>query len=250
MLLAVDIGNSNIKFGIFDNEQLVSRFSIPTKSLLTPEDLKLAVGHGLDQPIKNAIVCSVVSEADPPIAAFLEKATGNAPVFVRNDWDFGLKVDYQPLSSLGTDRLVNAFAAVEKFGAPSIVCSFGTATTFDVIDPHRELLGGVIAPGMKTMARALHLNTSQLPEIELSKPEGVLGNSTLTSMSSGIFYGHVGMVEGIIRRLNEETGVSGNVIATGGFADLIAQNTAVIDTVDPDLLLDGLRILHNKSKTS
>ena len=244
MLLTVDIGNSNIKFGIFDSEHLLSKFSIPTNSELTADALKSLVG--VEQLISNAIVCSVVPEKVQSLRDALQHAFGIEALTVSNDLDFGLKINYQPLSSIGTDRLVNSFAAVEKYGAPCIVCSIGTATTFDVVNRDRELLGGVIAPGMKTMAKALHLNTAKLPEITIEKPENVLGDSTIGSIQSGIFYGHIAMVEGMVQKIKKELDDDLKIVATGGFASLITENTTFIDIVDENLLLDGLRLLHDR----
>lgn len=246
MLLAVDIGNTSTKFGIFDGEHLSIKFSIPTICSSTRDDLISLVGGHINRSISQAIVCSVVPEAEASMCEFLMDAGADAPVFITNDLDFGLKINYQPESALGTDRLVNSFAVAEKYGVPCIICSFGTATTIDVVDRDRGLLGGIIAPGMKTMAKALAMSTAQLPEIEIEKPKSVLGNSTLTSIQSGIFYGQIGIVEGIITRFKNEIGDNPKVVATGGFASLIASNTTLVDIVDEDLLLIGLRSLHKR----
>lgn len=246
MLLAVDIGNTNIKFGVYDGERLTFKLSIPTVRQLSADGLSRVVSNKLTQPISHVIVSSVVPEIDATMHEFVMTHYGVEPVFVRNDFDFGLKINYEPLSAAGTDRLVNAFSAVEKYGLPCIVCSLGTATTFDVVNGKRELLGGVIAPGIKTMSKALHLYTAQLPEVEIGRPESVINNTTVTSIQSGIFYGYLGLVEGIISRIKKDIGDYTKVIATGGFASLIAENTAQIDIVDENLLLDGLRLLHDR----
>ncbi len=246
MLLAVDIGNSHIKFGIFDCEHLISKFSLPINRDLSLDDLRQAIGQNLDIPISGAILCSVVPDTETVLAEFLNREFEVQPILVRNDFGFGLKINYQPLSAAGTDRLVNSFAAAEKYGVPFIVCSFGTATTIDVVNADRVFLGGTIAPGMKLMSKALELYTARLPETEIEKPETVLGNTTVTSIQSGIFYGHLGMVEGIIQRIKNEIGDSPKVIASGGFASLIAVNTAQIDIVDENLTLDGLRLFYDR----
>lgn len=245
MLLAVDIGNSNIKFGIFDGDTLLSRFSIQTKRDLSVDDLTDAVGDSLELPISSAIVCSVVPEIDSTMREFLTRRL-NDPVFVRNDFDFGLKINYEPLSAAGTDRLVNSFAAVEKYGPPCIVCSFGTATTIDVVSEKRELLGGLIAPGFVTMAKALHLNAARLPEVEIVAPANVIGNTTPTSIQAGIYYSQIGLIETAVAKIKEEIVGNPKVVATGGFASMIADRSGVIDTVDENLLLDGLRILNTR----
>lgn len=246
MLLAVDIGNSNIKFGTFDSEHLLSKFSIPTNLNSTKEELTSAVDNRIDKRVADAIVCSVVPDADTSMREFLIGHGVVKPIFLTNDFDFGLKINYEPLSAIGTDRLVNAFGVAEKYGVPCIVCSFGTAMTIDAVDQNREIRGGVIAPGMKTMAKALHLNTAKLPEVEIEKPKSFLGNTTVSSIRSGIFNGQVAMAEGLIQRIKKEIGDNPKVVATGGFASLIAENAPLIDIVDENLLLDGLRLLSDR----
>jgi type III pantothenate kinase len=242
MLLAIDIGNSAIKFGLFDGETLTSKFSIPTERNATSDEIKLAVGDRLSDSIDRAIVCSVVPQVDGMMREFLRGSTGSDPIFVDNSFDFGLKINYEPLESLGTDRLVNAFAAVEKYGAPCIVCSFGTATTIDVVNADREFLGGIIAPGIDAMADALHAKAAKLPRVEVEKPERVLGNSTVESIRSGVYHGYVAMVEGLIEKVTSEVGAMTKVM-TGGNAVLVAD---IADIVDHDLVLKGLRMLKGR----
>jgi|SRR5215203_4569153 len=239
MLLAVDIGNSAIKFGLFEGETLTSKFSIPTKRDTTADEIKLSVGDRLGSSIDTSIVCSVVPEIERSMRAFLRGAAHVEPVLVDNSFDFGLKINYEPLESIGTDRLVNAFAAVATYGAPCIVCSLGTATTIDVVSADREFLGGVIAPGMDAMAEALHLKAPRLPRIEIAKPADVFGDSTPESIRSGVYYGYVAMVEGLITRLRSASGVS-RVIGTGGSSALFSTELAGIMSVDADLILSGL----------
>jgi type III pantothenate kinase len=155
-------------------------------------------------------------------------------------------VKYEPLADAGSDRLVNTFAAVEKYGTPLIVCSFGTALTIDVVNKYKVLVGGLIAPGMNTLAAALKATTSKLPEVEIAKPETVIQNTTVGSIQAGIVYGYFGMVEELLTRTKNEIGKNPKVVATGGFAALIAENTTLIDVIDDNLLLDGLRLLHNR----
>ncbi|MEP7147819.1 MAG: type III pantothenate kinase [Acidobacteriota bacterium] len=240
MLLAVDIGNTSIKFGLFDGEELTSKFSISTKRDATADEIKLAVGDRLRWPIEAAIACSVVPQVEEPIRRFLLSTTKIDPIFVNNSFDFRLKINYEPLESLGTDRLVNAFAAVEKYGAPCIICSLGTATTIDVVNDKNEFMGGIIAPGIDAMAEALHLKAARLPNVEIEKPVRMLAHSTAESIRSGVYYGYVAMVEGLITRVRTESGVA-RVVATGGNAAIFA---ACADIVEPALILNGLRLLH------
>jgi len=239
MLLAVDIGNSAIKFGLFEGGNLTSKFSIPTKRDATSDELKLAVDGRLSVSIDSTIVCSVIPEIDSAMRDFLRMVADTNPIFVNNSFDFGLKINYEPLESLGTDRLVNAFAAVEKYGSPCIVCSLGTATTIDVVNANREFLGGIIAPGLEAMAEALHLRAPRLPNIAAEKPDSLLGDSTVESIRSGVYHGYVAMVDGLIEKIKKEFGIE-RTILTGGNASVVAHDS---DTVDTDLMLIGLRIL-------
>ena len=243
MLLAVDIGNSAIKFGLFEDETLTSKFSIPTKRDSTDDEIRVAVAGRLSGPIDAAIVCSVVRGLEPAIASFLRESAGVEPTFVDNSFDFGLKINYEPLDSLGTDRLLASFAAVETYGAPCIVCSLGTATTIDMVNKDREFLGGVIAPGLEAMAEALHLKAPRLPRVDASRPPAnLIGNSTTESIRSGIFNGYVAMIEGLIDHVTREYGEASR-IATGGNARIV---TDFMDEIDPDLILHGLRMVNGR----
>ena len=249
MLLVVDIGNTLIKFGIFDSNTLLTKFSIPSLRDYTNEDILAAVGLNLDLPLENAILCSVVPEIDETVAILIAEKCGVDARVVRNDQDFGLKIKYEPLSAIGSDRLVNSFAATQKYGTPCIVCSFGTATTVDVVGVNNEFLGGIIAPGMETMAKALHLNASRLPDITIEKPPTIIANNTVDSIRSGIYFGQMGMIEGIIRRMSDDLETRPTVIATGGFAQAVEDETTVIDIVDENLLLEGLNLLFKRLYT-
>lgn len=244
MLLAVDIGNTNIKFGVYDGERLTFKLSIPTSRELSPEALSRVVAGRISSRVSSTIVSSVVPEIDAAMREFLGSEFRVNPVFVANDFDFGLMINYQPLTDAGSDRLVNTFSAVEKHGAPCIVCSFGTALTLDVVDAERTLIGGLIAPGMSTLATALKMTTSKLPEVEIKLPDTVIQNTTVGSIQSGIVYGYFGLFERLISEVKREIGDSSKVIATGGFASVIAENTSQIDVVEENLLLDGLQLLH------
>lgn len=247
MLLAVDIGNSRIKFGLFDGEQLVSKLSFPTIRDITAEGLTKAIADKLFQGVKAAIVSSVVPEINSAMLSFISTQLNVEPLLVTNNLNFGMQINYFPLEDAGSDRLVNTFSAVEKYGAPCIVCSFGTALAIDVIDGDRVLKGGLIAPGMNTLATALKLTTSRLPEIKIERPSTVIQNTTVGSLQSGIVYGYFGLVDGLLSAIKKEVGDSLKVIATGGFASMIAENTSQIDIVDPDLMLDGLCRLYRRS---
>lgn len=250
MLLAIDIGNSFTKFGVFDGDKLASKLSIPTIKSATADDVEKAVGNNLLHDIAAVIVASVVPESEHEFIAYIERRFNTRPLFVDTSFDFGLVVRYKTISTLGVDRLISASAAAIKYGVPCIVCSFGTATTIDAVNSDREYLGGIIAPGMNTMAEALHLRASKLPEAEITRPASIIGDSTATSIQSGIFYGHVSLVEGLISRMVAELGEKPQVIATGGFADKIANECKRIQIVDENLVLEGLQVIHEMSRKS
>ncbi len=192
--------------------------------------------------MRRVVVASVVPELRDAYRRYAE-SLGTEAVFVDNAFDFGLTIKYDPPESVGVDRLVAAFAAVEKYGAPCLVCDFGTATTIDAVNSKGEYLGGIIAAGMNLLADALFQKTSKLPRIEIAKPEKVIGDSTVNAIQSGTYFGYLGLVDGIIGRMTDELGETPRVIATGGFAGIIAEAAECIQTVDDNLMLDGLRLL-------
>ncbi len=167
--------------------------------------------------------------------------------FVDYTFDLGLKILYESPKDIGADRLVDAFAAVEKYGKPCIVCDFGTATTIDVVNERSEYLGGIITPGLSVLADTLFQKTSKLPKVEVKKPEKVIGNSTVTSIQSGIYHGYIGLVDGILQKMINELGEKPQIIATGGLAALIAENSDLITIVDETLMLEGLRLIYKKT---
>jgi type III pantothenate kinase len=248
MLLSIDIGNSFIKFGLFDRDRLVSRFTIPTVRTQTADEIFSLIRDEIHCEISSVIVSSVVPELKNALIEFGEKFSPRAPIFVDVNFDFGLKILYHPPENLGVDRIVAAFAASEKYGAPVIVCDFGTATTIDAVNAKREFLGGIITPGIRTMLESLFLRTSKLPNVELKKPESVFGNSTTAAIQAGVFYGGVGLTKGILRRMIGELGEKPKVVATGGFAKLIAENCDLIEIVDENLMLEGLRRTYVRMK--
>ena len=246
MLLAIDIGNSSTKIGVFDNGVILKRLIIPTIRSKTADQLYVSVEEDLKHQFSAIVVSSVVPELNDAFRELGENYFNRTPFFVDNSLDFGLTIKYSPPENLGIDRLVAAFAAARKYGAPVIVCDFGTATTIDAVNAANEYLGGIITPGMNTLSEALFIKTSKLPRVEIRKPETVIGGSTVHSIQAGIFYGYIGLTEGILRRMIAELGEQPKVIATGGFAALIAENCDLIETVDENLMLDGLRLIYEK----
>jgi len=249
MLLALDIGNSRIKIGVFDGNSLHSKLALPTGIIGSEPETTAALEtiSGLD--IDAAVACSVVPSLDRAVATFLKDKFQVGPYFVRNTDDFGLDIRYEPIEAAGTDRLVNCFAAAELYSVPCIVCSFGTATTIDVIDGQRVLRGGLIAPGMRTSIKALELAAERLPDVEIELPRSLVGNTTATSIQSGIYYAQIGLIETAVSRIRAEVGSDAKVIATGGFASLFAFENGLIDIWDEDLTLTGLRLLNDRRRS-
>jgi type III pantothenate kinase len=244
MLLAVDIGNTSIKFGLFDGDEIASTHIIPTVRNSTAADIAAATDAWLPGNLSAAIVSSVVPELDATIVEFLEN---RAPTFalVRATDDLGLAHNF-PIDDAGTDRLVNAFAAAELHGVPCVVIAFGTATAIDAISRERGHLGGLIAPGPATSAKALGLVASKLPEVEIAEPPFVIATTTENAIQAGIFYSQIGLVESAVAHIKNEIGCDAKVVATGGFAPLIAAKCRSIDLVEPNLTLLGLKMLYSR----
>jgi type III pantothenate kinase len=243
MLLAIDIGNTSTKFGVFDNDSLTVKLSIPTKRKYDATDIAEALGSRLDTAIDTAIGCSVVPEANAAVTEYLLRNLNLTMRFVKSTDNFRLSIDF-PVDSFGTDRLVNSYAAAEKYGSPVIVVSLGTATTIDVVDAERRYCGGLIAAGMRTSAKALSRNAAQLPEVAVEKPERLIATTTDSAIRSGVFYGHIAMLEGLLRRVKSEMpAATPVVVATGGFAELLSPEIKDIEIVDTNLTLDGLRMI-------
>jgi type III pantothenate kinase len=243
MLLAIDIGNTSTKFGIFENKTLINRISFSTVRTQTAEDIRSQT------PVKSfqgIIISTVVPELKNAYREFAEKFFDLKPIFVDNTFDFGLEIKYYPPENVGVDRIVAAYAAAEKYGKPCVVCDFGTATTIDAVNSKSEYLGGTISPGIQTFSEALFSKTSQLPKVEIEKPSSVFGNTTVKSIQAGIYFGYIGLVDKIIVQMIEELCESAKIVATGGYAELIAEGSGKIETVDENLMLEGLCSIYEK----
>lgn len=255
MFLAIDIGNSLIKFGTYNGTELVDRFTISTKLDYTVEELAFDRFHVLDDQFiqlkfDSVYVSSVVPKLNKVIEQLCTKLFKLKAVFVNTTMDLGLTINYEPKTSLGNDRLVGMFSASKTYGTPFIVCSFGTATTIDAVSERSEFLGGLILPGMGTMADSLKRRTAKLPVVRIRKPESLLGNSTESAIAAGIFYAQIAAVEGIVKRIRNERFSSAKkvkIVATGGFSGLIGQHSSIFDKVDENLVLDGLRLISEKA---
>jgi type III pantothenate kinase len=246
MLLTIDIGNSSTKFGIFDGTELVRKFSLPTRRDETAAAVFARIGERIPAAVSSIVIATVVGELVETYRTLGETFFGTEPYFADHGFDYGFEINYFPPQSCGADRLVGAFAAVEKYGRPVIVCDFGTATNIEVVNGKGIYLGGVITPGIDTLAAALFEKTSKLPNVELFKPEKAIGNSTVSAIRSGIYFGYIGLVDGIIRRLLGELDEDAKIISTGGFAGLIAEESKYVGIIEENLILEGLRLIDEK----
>lgn len=261
MLLAIDVGNSNTSLGVFEGESLRCEVRLATHRDWTRDEFAILLERALAlqgvafQAIDGAILASVVPPVTEPIRAAIMRYAGVEALVVGPGTDSGMPVLYNPPSDVGADRIVAAVAAHRRYAraepsaAPSavIIVDFGTATTFDVVSPTPEYLGGVIAPGVAISADALFRRAAKLPRVDVVRPAQVVGRNTVGAIQSGLFYGYVGLVEGMLRRLRGEIEWPACVVATGGLARKIAPETDMIDIVDDNLMLDGLRLLYHRN---
>lgn len=258
MLLTIDIGNTNIVLGVFDGSRLVHSWRLATLRERTADELGVFVTQFFDhQQLKVASIdaialASVVPPLTGTVIMMAQRYFGISPLVVDATIQTGMPVRYDTPADVGADRIVNGVAAYEAFGRaahrPVIVVDFGTATTFDAISADGEYLGGVICPGVQISADALFQRAAKLPRIEVRKPAGVIGRTTVGSMQSGLFFGYVDMVEGLVRRIRRDLGNTAICVATGGLAEVISPETEAIEHVVPDLTLDGLRIVWERQQ--
>ncbi len=255
MLLAIDIGNTNITLGVFLGKELRATWRIATDvQKQTDEYFVLLNGmlpnRGIEfSSISESVVCSVVPPLTGTFEELCQRYMDHSPLVVGTGVKTGMKVLYDNPREVGADRVADAVAAFHKYGGPVIVVDLGTGTVFDAITGDGEYLGGAIAPGMSIAAEALFARTSKLSRIEMVAPDRAIGRNTTTSMQSGMIFGYVGMIEGLVSRFQKEMGNGARVIATGGLASVIAQQTGIFHAVDPDLTLDGLRIIHEMNRS-
>jgi len=257
MLLAIDVGNSNIVLGVFERQELIRSWRLQTLRDRTADELGLTVdglfAHALidRRRIQGVVLGSVVPPLTNTVVGMLWKYFERKPLVVDPATNSGMPILYSNPSEVGADRIVNAIAAFEQFGGsgrPLIVCDFGTATTLDAVSGAGEYLGGAICPGVTISADALFQRAARLPRIEVRKPETVVGRTTVGAMESGLFFGYVGMVEGLVRRMDAELGGNSICVATGGLAVVIAPETGLFAHVDVELTLQGLRLVWERNQ--
>jgi type III pantothenate kinase len=249
MLLAFDVGNTTIAIGLFRGRKLVKSWKIKTDSDKTADEygallLNLLQVEGLPAAkVTGAIISSVVPPLTPVIEETCRAYFGTTASVVGPGLKTGMPILYENPLEVGADRITAAVAAFEKYGGPVIILDFGTATTFDAVSAKGEYLGGAIAPGIRISAEALYLKTAKLPRIEIRKPKRAIGRTTVSSMQSGLYFGYIGLVTRTIAEIRKELGETARVVSTGGFGDQVAAEIPEIEAHEPDLVLEGLRII-------
>jgi len=254
MLLAIDIGNTDTTLGVFAGEELRVTWHMATDVHHMADEyatlvLNLLRHQGLDTAdITEVVLCSVV----PPLIATFDELFQRyfhlVPLVVGAGVKTGVRIRMDNPREVGCDRIVNAAAAHHLYGGPIIITDLGTATTFDTVSREGDYLGGAIAPGIITATEALFMRAAMLPRVELAHPKRAIGTNTIAAMQSGIIFGYVGLIEGMVARIQQELGEKARVVATGGYAELIAKETAIIDVVNPNLTLIGLRLIYLMNK--
>lgn len=255
MLLAIDVGNTNTVVALYDKEERKNHWRLATDRNRTSDEIGIALLQclGIEGVQAGQIEDVIISSVVPPMMHALNNAVRRylhrEPMVIGPGIKTGMNIRYDNPKEVGADRIVNAVAAVSKYGVPLIVVDFGTATTYCVIDQKGDYLGGVITAGVKISMDALFERAAKLPKVEIVRPKHVIGKSTVEAMQAGAVYGQVGQVDGIVKRLKEELGCDCRVVATGGLAQTIAAESETVDVVDRMLTLDGLKIIYDKNKT-
>ena len=249
MLLAVDVGNTQTVFGLYDGEQLGDRWRIATEAHRTGDELGALLADFLDLSGLEGICLSSTVPRLIREYEHLAERWAKAPLLVLGPGvSTGIAIRYDDPREVGPDRIANAVAARERFGAPVVVVDFGTSTNFDVVSPQGEYLGGVLAPGIETSMDALFARAARLVKVDYTEPERVIGKTTESALRSGLVYGFAGQVDGIADAIRGELGVEAKVVATGGLAELIAPHSRTISAVEPFLTLDGLRLVWERNR--
>jgi type III pantothenate kinase len=253
-LLVLDVGNTNVVLGIYRDDKLVSSWRLATARDRTADEYGILARQLLNgavhQPLDGAIIGSVVPPLNGPMAHMVREYFGVEPMFVEPGIKTGIAIHVDNPQEVGADRIINSVAAFEEYGGPTIIVDFGTATTFDLVTANAEYVGGVIAPGLTISAEALFARAARLPRVDIKRPPSVIGTNTVVNMQSGIYFGYLSLVDGLLTRMKQEVGAVKKVIATGGLASLFGEDSEHIDLVDPELTLKGLKIIYDRNKSA
>ena len=254
MVLVIDVGNTNITCGVYENDNLKTTFRITTKIPRTSDEYGVLMRDMLKnndistEDIEGVIIASVVPNVMHALVGAVKRYVGKNPLIVGPGIKTGIMITSDHPKEIGPDRIVDAVAAYVKYGGPVLVLDFGTATTYDLVTEDGKFPVGITAPGIRISAKALWEDTAKLPEIEIKKPKSILATETISSMQAGLVYGQIGQTEYIIKKVKEETGYENlKVVATGGLGRIIANETDTIDVYDSALTLDGLKIIYDKN---
>lgn len=255
MLLTIDVGNTNITFGIFDKKTLITTFRMTTKQLRTSDEYGISIIDMLERnqiagkEVQDVIIASVVPNVMHSLTSAIIKYLNITPIIVGPGTKTGIRVVTENPKQIGSDRIVDAVGAYDLYGGPVLVLDFGTATTYDLVDASGAFVAGVTAPGIRISARALWQDAAKLPEIEIRKPASILAQETISSMQAGLVYGQIGQTEYIIKNMIEESKYENvKVVATGGLGRIISNETDCIDIYDPNLTLAGMQLIYEKQK--
>ncbi len=254
MLLAVDVGNTNVKLGIFEGDKLRTTFHLATHTSQMPDEYAVIILNLLHlQGIETASIKEgAISCVVPPLLGVFHELFESyfkiKPLIVGPGVKTGVRIRFDNPRELGGDRISNTAGALNLYKAPIIVVSMGTATVFDTISKDEEYLGGAVAPGIAIAAEALYARTAALPRVELVRPKKAIGTNTVTAMQSGIIFGYAGLIDGVVMRIQEELGTKAKVVATGGYASAISKETKSIDEVNPNLTLIGIKVIHDLNR--
>jgi len=252
-LLVVDVGNTNVVLGIYRGDELAGSWRLATARERTADEYGILTKQLIGDvagALDGAIVSSVVPPLNRAFAWMIEQQFGIEPLFVEPGVKTGIAIHVDNPQEVGADRIVNCVAAFERYGGPSIIVDFGTATTFDVVTANAEYVGGVIAPGINISAEALFARASRLPRVDIRRPPTVIGTNTVVNMQSGLYFGYLGLVDGILTRMKKEVRGVKKVLATGGLAQLFAADSEHIEEVHEDLTLEGLKIIYDRNRSA
>ena len=252
-LLVVDVGNSNVVLGIYRGDQLVNSWRLATARDRTFDEYGILarqlIGDELYDGLEGAIVASVVPPLNTAMAAMIRKYFDVEVMFVEPGVKTGIAIQVDNPQEVGADRIVNCVAAHELYGGPAVIVDFGTATTFDIVTEDARYIGGVIAPGLIISAEALFARAARLPRVDIKRPPTVVGSNTVVNMQSGLYFGYLGLVDGILARIQAEVPGLKHIVATGGIAPLLAGDSEYIQEVDENLTLKGLKIVYDRNRT-